>query len=162
MTTGSDVRNVRGLSEIELPGITPWRRGKVRVVFEAGERHLVMVASDRLSAYDVVLPTPIPDKGRILTQLSSFWMRTLASASPHHLVSDDPRTYPAPFDRHASLLAGRSQLVRRAEYTRSARPPPTIIRPVTTYRASSAPVNGSVVPPPPPPPVDSPATPPLA
>ncbi len=115
MTTGSDVRNLRGLSEIELPGITPWRRGKVRVVFEAGERHLVMVASDRLSAYDCVLPTPIPDKGRILTQLSSFWMRTLASAQPHHLVSDDPKTYPAPFDRHAALLAGRSQLVRRAE-----------------------------------------------
>lgn len=115
MTTGSDVRNLRGLSEIELPGIKPWRRGKVRVVFEAGERHLVMVASDRLSAYDCVLPTPIPDKGRILTQLSSFWMRTLASAQPHHLVSDDPKTYPAPFDRHAALLAGRSQLVRRAE-----------------------------------------------
>jgi phosphoribosylaminoimidazole-succinocarboxamide synthase len=115
MTTGSDVGHMRGLSEIELPGITPWRRGKVRVVFEAGPRHLVMVASDRLSAYDCVLPTPIPDKGRILTQLSSFWMRTLASATPHHLVSDDPAAYPAPFDRHGALLAGRSQLVRRAE-----------------------------------------------
>ncbi|HEY6865986.1 MAG TPA: phosphoribosylaminoimidazolesuccinocarboxamide synthase [Candidatus Eisenbacteria bacterium] len=115
MTTTSGTGPVQGLSEIELPGITPWRRGKVRVVYEAGERHLVMVASDRLSAYDCVLPTPIPDKGRILTQLSSFWMRRLASAAPHHLVSDDPAAFPPPFDRHRELLAGRSQLVRRAQ-----------------------------------------------
>lgn len=115
MTTRSEIRDNPGLSEIELPGIAPWRRGKVRVVFEAGARQLVMVASDRLSAYDRVLPTPIPDKGRILTQLSGFWMRTLQSAAPHHLVGDDPASYPAPFDRHAALLAGRSQLVRRAE-----------------------------------------------
>ena len=104
-----------GVSEIELPGIAPWRRGKVRTIYEAGSRHLVMVASDRLSAYDSVLPTPIPDKGSILTRLSGFWMRTLKSAEPHHLVSDDPRAYPPPFDRHAAVLEGRSQLVRRAE-----------------------------------------------
>ena len=115
MTTRSEIHSNTGLSEIELPGIAPWRRGKVRVVFAAGERHLVMVASDRLSAYDCVLPTPIPDKGRILTQLSGFWMRTLESAAPHHLVSDDPAAYPPPFDRHAVLLKGRSQLVRRAD-----------------------------------------------
>ena len=102
-------------SEIELPGIAPWRRGKVRVVYEAGPRHLVMVASDRLSAYDCVLLTPIPDKGRVLTRLSGFWMRTLASAAPHHLVSEEPRQYPPPFDAQAERLAGRSQLVRRAE-----------------------------------------------
>ena len=102
-------------SEIELPGIAPWRRGKVRAVYEAGPRHLVMVASDRLSAYDCVLPTPIPDKGRVLTRLSGFWMRTLASAAPHHLVSEEPRQYPPPFDALAERLAGRSQLVRRAE-----------------------------------------------
>ena len=104
-----------GVSEIELPGIAPWRRGKVRTIYEAGSRHLVMVASDRLSAYDSVLPTPIPDKGSILTRMSGFWMRTLKSAEPHHLVSDDPRAYPPPFDRHAAALEGRSQLVRRAE-----------------------------------------------
>jgi len=104
-----------GVSEIELPGIAPWRRGKVRTIYESGSRHLVMVASDRLSAYDSVLPTPIPDKGSILTRLSGFWMRTLKSAEPHHLVSDDPRAYPPPFDRHAAALEGRSQLVRRAE-----------------------------------------------
>jgi phosphoribosylaminoimidazole-succinocarboxamide synthase len=101
--------------DIELPGIAPWRRGKVRSVFEAGPDALVIVATDRLSAYDSVLPTPIPGKGEILTRLTTFWMRTLASARPHHLVSDDPGEYPEPFRAHASALAGRSHLVRRAE-----------------------------------------------
>jgi phosphoribosylaminoimidazole-succinocarboxamide synthase len=101
--------------KIELPGLSPWRRGKVRDVYEAGPDHLVIVASDRLSAYDSILPTPIPGKGSVLTGLSAFWFRTLASASPHHFVSDVPRDYPAPFDRHAARLEGRSMLVRRAE-----------------------------------------------
>ena len=100
---------------VELPGLAPWRRGKVRDVYEAGPDHLVIVASDRLSAYDSILPTPIPGKGSVLTGLSAFWFRTLASAAPHHFVSDEPRTYPAPFDRHAARLEGRSMLVRRAD-----------------------------------------------
>jgi phosphoribosylaminoimidazole-succinocarboxamide synthase len=104
-----------GISEIELPGIEPWRRGKVRAVYEAGPDHLVMVASDRLSAYDCVLPTPIPDKGRVLATLSAYWMTTLGSAQPHHLVSTDPKTFPAPFDRFQDKLEGRGQLVRRAD-----------------------------------------------
>ena len=104
-----------GVAEVELPGLDPWRRGKVRAIYEAGPEHLLIVASDRLSAFDSVLPTPIPDKGRILTQLTTYWMRTLASASPHHLVSDDPAQFPADFAPHAALLAGRSHLVRRAE-----------------------------------------------
>jgi phosphoribosylaminoimidazole-succinocarboxamide synthase len=101
--------------ESTLPGITPWRRGKVRSVYEAGPEHLVLVASDRLSAYDSILPTPIPGKGGVLTKLSGHWMRTLKSAAPHHLVSDDPRQFPAPFNTHADRLAGRSHYVRRAE-----------------------------------------------
>ena len=101
--------------ESVIPGLTPWRRGKVRSVYEAGPDHLVLVASDRLSAYDSVLPTPIPGKGVILTRLSGWWMRTLASAAPHHLVSDDPRKFPPPFDQHAARLEGRSHYVRRAE-----------------------------------------------
>lgn len=103
------------LGEADLPGLTPWRRGKVRSVYEAGPDRLVIVASDRLSAYDHVLPTPIPDKGRVLTQLSGFWMRTLRSAAPHHLLEDDPHRYPPPFDRFVDRLSGRSHLVRRAE-----------------------------------------------
>jgi len=105
----------RALVEVRVPGATPWRRGKVRTVYEAGTDHLVIVASDRLSAYDSVLPTPIPGKGAILSAISAFWMRTLASASPHHLVSDDPARFPAPFAANAALLRGRAQLVRRAE-----------------------------------------------
>jgi len=104
-----------GIHEIELPGLTPWRRGKVRAVFEAGPDHLVMVASDRLSAYDHVLPTPIPGKGAVLSGLSVFWFDRLRSAYPHHFISDDPSDYPAPFPEHAERLAGRSMLVRRAE-----------------------------------------------
>lgn len=104
-----------GMMNVDLPGLTPWRQGKVRAVYEAGPEHLVIVATDRLSAYDSVLPTPIPGKGEILTRMTTYWMRTLASASPHHLVSDDPREYPEPFRSHAAALAGRSQLVRRAE-----------------------------------------------
>jgi phosphoribosylaminoimidazole-succinocarboxamide synthase len=103
------------LARVPLPGLTPWRQGKVRDIYEAGDEHLVIVASDRLSAYDSVLPTPIPGKGHVLTALSVFWFGRLSSATPHHFVTDDPRRYPAPFDRHADLLAGRSMLVRRAE-----------------------------------------------
>jgi phosphoribosylaminoimidazole-succinocarboxamide synthase len=103
------------LSRIEIPGTRPWREGKVRSVYEAGPAHLVIVASDRLSAYDSILPTPIPGKGTVLTQLSAFWFGRLRSAAPHHFVSADPREYPAPFRDHAALLAGRSMLVRRAE-----------------------------------------------
>ncbi|TMQ70664.1 MAG: phosphoribosylaminoimidazolesuccinocarboxamide synthase [Candidatus Eisenbacteria bacterium] len=102
-------------SRVDLPGLEPWRRGKVRSLYEAGPKHLVIVASDRLSAYDHVLPTPIPQKGRVLTELSIFWFRTLRSASPHHFVSADPTRYPAPFPAHAARLDGRSMLVRRAE-----------------------------------------------
>src|SRR5262245_1923065 len=102
-------------STVDLPGLEPWRRGKVRSVYEAGPRHLVIVATDRLSAYDHVLPTPIPHKGRVLTELSIFWFGKLKSAAPHHFVSGDPAHYPAPFSQHAGLLEGRSMLVRRAE-----------------------------------------------
>jgi len=101
--------------EPDVPGAEVFRRGKVRTVFHAGPDHYVIVASDRLSAYDSVLPTPIPGKGAILSLISAFWMRTLASATPHHLVSDDATAFPSPFREHAAMLAGRAQLVRRAE-----------------------------------------------
>jgi phosphoribosylaminoimidazole-succinocarboxamide synthase len=103
------------VGRVEIPGVQPWREGKVRSVYEAGPHHLVIVASDRLSAYDSILPNPIPMKGAVLTRLSVFWFRTLKSAAPHHFVSDDPECYPAPYRDHAARLAGRSMLVRRAE-----------------------------------------------
>ncbi len=104
-----------GVSEIRLAGLDPWRAGKVRTLYAAGPDQLVIVASDRLSAYDSVLPTSIPDKGHVLTALTTWWMTTLPEAAPHHLVTDDPQHYPAEFAPHAEFLAGRSQLVRRAE-----------------------------------------------
>ena len=104
----------RAVRDVELPGLAPWKRGKVRSIYEAGPEHLVIVASDRLSAYDSVLPTPIPGKGAILSLLSAWWMRTLASVPPHHLVSDEPAEFPAPFAAHGALLRGRAHLVRRA------------------------------------------------
>jgi phosphoribosylaminoimidazole-succinocarboxamide synthase len=103
------------MPDVEVPGATLFRRGKVRTVYEAGPEHFVIVASDRLSAYDSILPTPIPGKGAILSLISAFWMKSLQSARPNHLVSDDPDAFPSPFREHAVALRGRGQLVRRAE-----------------------------------------------
>jgi len=109
------LERAHAVTEPEVPGAQVYRRGKVRSVFLAGPDHFVIVASDRLSAYDVVLPTPIPGKGAFLSLISAFWMKTLAAAVPHHLVSDDPARFPSPFREHADRLAGRAQLVRRAD-----------------------------------------------
>jgi phosphoribosylaminoimidazole-succinocarboxamide synthase len=101
--------------EVEVAGAKLFRRGKVRTVFEAGPDHFVIVASDRLSAYDCILPTPIPGKGAILSLISAFWMKHLKSARPNHLVTDDASAFPTPFREQAARLQGRAQFVRRAE-----------------------------------------------
>ncbi len=88
-------------------------QGKVRDIYEAGD-DLLMVASDRISAFDVVLPTPIPDKGRVLTALSLFWFERTADLVPNHLITADVDEFPEPF-RGDRELAGRAMLVRRAE-----------------------------------------------
>ena len=88
-------------------------RGKVRDVYEAGD-DLLLVATDRISAFDVVLPTPIPDKGRVLTGLSSFWFDRTADLVRNHVITADRAGFPAPFADDASL-AGRSMLVTRAD-----------------------------------------------
>ncbi len=75
----------RPLLETSLPGVKPWRKGKVRDVYDLGDR-LLVVATDRLSAFDVVLPTGIPGKGILLTQMSLFWFRLLADVVPHHVL----------------------------------------------------------------------------
>src|SRR4051812_30617496 len=95
----------------EVPGV-PCRRGKVRDVYDLGDR-LVLVATDRLSAFDWVLPTGIPDKGRILTALTLFWLDWLGV--PNHLLEVDPEKMPAPFAARAEELRGRTCLVRKAE-----------------------------------------------
>ena len=88
-------------------------RGKVRDVYEAGD-HLLMVATDRISAFDRILPTPIPDKGRVLTGLSLFWFDRTADLVGNHVITADPRLFPEPFAKDVSL-AGRAMLVRRAD-----------------------------------------------
>jgi len=87
-------------------------RGKVRDIYELDDR-LLIVATDRLSAFDVVLPTPIPDKGRVLTQLSLFWFERLKDVVPHHVITASD--FPAPLAPYRSQLAGRAMLVRRTD-----------------------------------------------
>jgi phosphoribosylaminoimidazole-succinocarboxamide synthase len=94
-----------------IPGL-PCRHGKVRDVYDLGDR-LVIVATDRLSAFDWVLPTPIPDKGRVLTRLSAFWFDFLAV--PNHLLSLDPVAMGEPFAARRTELAGRSMLVHKTD-----------------------------------------------
>jgi phosphoribosylaminoimidazole-succinocarboxamide synthase len=89
-------------------------RGKVRDIYEVDGDDLLMVTTDRISAFDVVLPTPIPDKGRVLTGLSRFWFERSRRLVPNHLVSASVEDLPAAFAEHRAELAGRSMLVRRA------------------------------------------------
>jgi phosphoribosylaminoimidazole-succinocarboxamide synthase len=96
----------------ELAGLPPPRRGKVRDVYDLGEA-LLLVATDRLSAYDHVLAPGIPGKGKILTQLSTYWFERLAGVVPHHLLATDPADFPAAARAHRDLLAGRAVLVRK-------------------------------------------------
>jgi phosphoribosylaminoimidazole-succinocarboxamide synthase len=94
-----------------IPGNLLLRRGKVRDIYRAGPGRLLIVASDRISAFDAVLAPGIPDKGVILTQLSNFWFETLADAHASHLISGPLGDLPEPFSNHAEL-AGRASLVR--------------------------------------------------
>lgn len=107
MTSTSATRVIR---ETNFAGLSPSARGKVRDIYDLGDR-LLLVATDRLSAFDVVMPTPIPDKGRVLTQLSLFWFNLLRDVIPNHVLS--ATEFPAPFDKHAGELAGRSMVVRK-------------------------------------------------
>jgi len=96
--------------ELPLPLL---HRGKVRDVYAVDGDHLLLVASDRVSAYDVVLDAPVPDKGAVLTGLSLWWFDQLADLVPHHVVTASVADYPAALRPHAAALAGRSMLCRR-------------------------------------------------
>jgi phosphoribosylaminoimidazole-succinocarboxamide synthase len=98
--------------ETNLPGIHFLNRGKVRDLYEVGDR-LLIVATDRLSAFDVVLPTPIPDKGRVLTQLSLFWFDLLHDVIPNHIVN--VTDYPQELEPYRAQLEGRAMLCRRTK-----------------------------------------------
>jgi phosphoribosylaminoimidazole-succinocarboxamide synthase len=98
------------VADLPLPLVA---RGKVRELYAVDDDALLLVASDRLSAYDVVLPTPVPDKGAVLTGLSLWWFEQLADVVPHHLISARVTDYPADLQPFADALRGRSMLVRR-------------------------------------------------
>lgn len=99
------------MSSIDL---RPDSHGKVRDIYDCGDS-LLMVASDRVSAYDFVLPDEIPYKGEILTRISAFWFNRFADLMPNHLITMDPAEYPEEYRRYADYLTGRSMLVRKAQ-----------------------------------------------
>ena len=100
--------------ETNLSGLTLARRGKVRDVYDLGE-HLLIVATDRISAFDYVLGSGIPDKGKVLTQISAFWFDHLGDLVPHHCLSVDVNDFPAETRAHRDILRGRSMLVKKTE-----------------------------------------------
>jgi phosphoribosylaminoimidazole-succinocarboxamide synthase len=104
----------RPIGDIDLPGIPLWKKGKVRNVYEVDDK-LLIVATDRISAFDWVLPSLIPFKGKVLTQLSKFWFDFVALSCPNHLLSTDVAEFPAALRPYGDLLDKRSMLVRRTE-----------------------------------------------
>jgi phosphoribosylaminoimidazole-succinocarboxamide synthase len=101
--------------KVHVEGLTHLRSGKVRDLYEVDDDHLLLVASDRVSTYDVVHPTPVPDKGRVLTGLSAFWFARLGEVVPNHLVSTSVLDLPAAAQASAEWLRGRSMLVRKVD-----------------------------------------------
>jgi phosphoribosylaminoimidazole-succinocarboxamide synthase len=106
--------NNQAIFETKLDGAPLWRRGKVRDVYDLGG-HLLIVATDRLSAFDVVLPTPIPGKGRVLTQLSLFWFSLLRDMVPNHVRASEVAAYPEALRDQRAQLEGRSMMVLKTE-----------------------------------------------
>jgi phosphoribosylaminoimidazole-succinocarboxamide synthase len=102
----------RGITQTDLAGLRLVGRGKVRDIYEVGDK-LLIIATDRLSAFDVVLPTAIPDKGKVLTQLSLFWFEKLADVVKHHVI--EARHFTGELTRYADVLAGRSMLVQKTQ-----------------------------------------------
>lgn len=105
-------RTLPPLVQTDFLPLPRFRSGKVREVYDLGET-LLMVATDRISAFDCVLPTPIPDKGRILTALSAFWFNRLGHLVPHHMLSCALEDFPAVVQPYRDQLAGRTMLVRK-------------------------------------------------
>jgi phosphoribosylaminoimidazole-succinocarboxamide synthase len=111
-----EVRNVSQTTVVEtsLSGLKLLGRGKVRDIYEVDGK-LLLVASDRLSAFDVVMPDGIPGKGKVLTQISAFWFGMLSGIVPNHMISIDVDAFPATARMHAETLRGRAMLCRKAK-----------------------------------------------
>jgi phosphoribosylaminoimidazole-succinocarboxamide synthase len=103
---------MNGMMSVDLPGVPKIRSGKVREIFDLGET-LLIVATDRISAFDCILPDPIPGKGQILTQLSVFWFQKFGQLQ-NHFITADIKEFPKSLEPHSELLRGRSMLVRKA------------------------------------------------
>ena len=101
------------VSETNLDGLSLLQRGKVRDIYDLGDS-LLMVATDRISAFDVVMPEPVPDKGKILNQISLFWFDRMASLVPNHVISGNVEDFPEVCQPYAETLRGRSMLVKKA------------------------------------------------
>lgn len=102
------------LYESKLEHLSILKKGKVRDIYDLGDC-LLMVATDRLSAYDVIMPDPIPDKGKILTQLSIFWFNLFSEMVPNHLLEGDVSSFPSECQPYQDILAGRSMLVKKVQ-----------------------------------------------
>jgi phosphoribosylaminoimidazole-succinocarboxamide synthase len=102
------------VKETNLPGLKLLKRGKVRDMYDLGDM-LLMIATDRLSAFDVVLPDPIPDKGIILTQISLFWFDIMKPLIANHVIASDVEEFPKACQPYADILRGRSILIQKAE-----------------------------------------------
>lgn len=100
--------------ETDIKGLDLRSRGKVRDIYDVDHDKLLIVATDRISAFDVVIPTPIPGKGRVLTRMSLFWFNKFKDLVKNHIISDDPDEYPPEARPYKEILAGRSMLVKRA------------------------------------------------
>jgi phosphoribosylaminoimidazole-succinocarboxamide synthase len=100
--------------ETDFAGLKLLKRGKVRDIYDLGE-HLLMVATDRISAFDVVMPDPVPDKGKILTQISMYWFHEMSSIIPNHVVSSLVEDFPKECRPYADILRDRSMLVKKAD-----------------------------------------------
>src|SRR5438034_10107103 len=107
--------NAAALSQTTLPDLQLVKRGKVRDVYAVDEERLLVVATDRISAFDCILPTAIARKGEVLTSLSRFWFEKLAHIVSNHLITTDLAEMPADIREHAADLQGRSMFVRRTE-----------------------------------------------
>jgi phosphoribosylaminoimidazole-succinocarboxamide synthase len=133
--------------ETNLAGLKPPKRGKVRDIYDLGDT-LLIVATDRISAFDVVLPNAVPEKGRVLTEISKYWFTQTEKIVPNHLISTDVKDYPAVCRPHVAILEGRSMLVKKAKPL----PVECIVRGYLTgsglkeYKATGA-VSGNKLPP---------------
>lgn len=105
---------MEALCETHLPGKEPVSRGKVRDIYDLGEK-LLIVATDRISAFDWVNPVGIPDKGRILTQMSLYWFNVTSDICRNHLISSELQEFPEEFQKHPEQLEGRSMVVHKCE-----------------------------------------------